>query len=331
MTLTQILFLFSSTALVSFFATWFILEILKRRGIFDTPNERSSHTKPTPRGGGLAVIVVSLGAWAISLNNTLNTYQEIFIATFFLIIISWIDDIKNLSVWIRLISQFFAVGLVFWLMPAPNPYFQGIFPVWLDTFIAFLIWVWFINLFNFMDGIDGISAIEASSIGLGIFILMILGIIHLTYGSLGLIIGASSIGFIYWNWQPAKVFLGDVGSIPLGFLIGWLLLQILSTSHWPVAIILPLYYLADASIPLIRRMWRNERLWKAHRQHFYQQATERGLSHAKVSILIGGTNLLLIGLAILSLVQPLAALLCSFIIVGGLLLILRGPKFGGMS
>ena len=83
MTLTQILFLFSSTALVSFFATWFILEILKRRGIFDTPNERSSHTKPTPRGGGLAVILVSLGAWAISLNNTLNTYQEIFIATFF--------------------------------------------------------------------------------------------------------------------------------------------------------------------------------------------------------------------------------------------------------
>jgi len=330
MTLLYIFSLFFSTALVTFFATWFILNILKRRGMFDTPNERSSHMKPTPRGGGLAIILVSLGAWGFSLDGTLNAHQGLFFAAFLLVIISWIDDVQSLPAWVRLISQFLAVALVFWSMPAPNPYFQGIFPQWLDTLIAFFIWVWFINLFNFMDGIDGISSVEASSIGLGVFIMTTLGAIHLTHGLLGLVIGASSIGFIWWNWQPAKVFMGDVGSVPLGFLLGWLLLQILSTQNWPVAVILPLYYLADATITLARRVWRNERIWQAHRHHFYQKATVRGLSHSKISLLIGVTNTLLIGLAIFSLVQPLAALCCAFIIVGGLLLILHGTKNGGV-
>ena len=209
---------------------------------------------------------------------------------------------------VRLLSQFLAVSLVFWLMPASNLYFHGFLPDWLDTLVAVFMWVWFINLFNFMDGIDGISVVEASSIGLGVFILMTLGAIQLTHGLLGLVITASAIGFVWWNWQPAKVFLGDVGSIPLGFLLGWLLLEILSTAHWPAAVILPLYYFADASITLCRRIWRNERVWRAHREHFYQQATARGLSHAQVSLLICGTNILLVGLSIFSLVRPLASI-----------------------
>ena len=328
MTLLHMLYLFFSTALASFAATGLILGVLKRRGIVDTPNERSSHKNPTPRGGGLAVILVSLGAWGFSLGDGINAYQGLFIATLILGFVSWVDDVQSLSAMVRLLSQFLAVGLVFWLMPSPHLYFHGILPQWLDSLIAIFIWVWFINLFNFMDGIDGISAVEASTIGLGVFILMALGAVQLTHGLLGLTIAASAIGFIWWNWQPAKVFLGDVGSVPLGFLLGWLLLEILSTTHWPVAVILPLYYLADATLTLGRRVWRNERLWRAHREHFYQQATSRGLGHAQVTLLIGGANTLLVGLAVFSVDRPLQALLLAFIIVGGLLLVLRGSKNG---
>ncbi len=324
-------YLFFSTTLASFAATGLVLGVLKHRGIVDTPNDRSSHKNPTPRGGGLAVILVSLGAWGFSLGDVLNAYQGLFIATLLLGFVSWIDDVQSLSARIRLLSQFLAVALVFWLMPTSGLYFHGILPQWLDSLIAVFIWVWFINLFNFMDGIDGISAIEASSIGLGLFILMALGALQLTHGLLGLVIAASALGFVWWNWQPAKVFLGDVGSVPLGFLLGWLLLETLSTSHWPVAVILPLYYLADATITLGHRVWRNERVWRAHREHFYQQATARGLGHAQVTLLIGGANTLLVGLAIFSMTQPLSALFCAFIVVGGLLLVLRGPKNGNAS
>jgi UDP-N-acetylmuramyl pentapeptide phosphotransferase/UDP-N-acetylglucosamine-1-phosphate transferase len=331
MTLLYMFYLFFSTALASFAATGLILGVLKRRGIVDTPNERSSHKKPTPRGGGLAVILVSLGAWGFSLGDVFNAYQGLFIATLLLGCVSWIDDVKSLSARVRLFSQFLAVGLVFWLMPTSNFYFHGILPKWLDSLIAVFIWVWFINLFNFMDGIDGISSIEASTIGLGVFILMALGAVQLAQGLLGLVIAASALGFIWWNWQPAKVFLGDVGSVPLGFLLGWLLLEIISTTHWPVAVILPLYYLADATITLARRVFRSERVWRAHREHFYQQATARGLSHARVSLLIGGTNAVLVGLALFSVVQPFPALFCAFAIVSGLLLVLRGSKNGNAS
>jgi UDP-N-acetylmuramyl pentapeptide phosphotransferase/UDP-N-acetylglucosamine-1-phosphate transferase len=331
MTLLHSVILFLTTALASFVTTGLILNILKRHGIVDNPNERSSHTNPTPRGGGLALTLVSLGAWGFSLGDIFNVHLALFITTLFLGIVSWIDDIRGLLASVRLLSQFLAVSLVFWLMPASNLYFHGFLPDWLDTLVAIFMWVWFINLFNFMDGIDGISVVEASSIGLGGFILMTLGAIQLTHGLLGLVITASAIGFVWWNWQPAKVFLGDVGSIPLGFLLGWLLLQILSTAHWPAAVILPLYYFADASITLCRRIWRNERVWRAHREHFYQQATARGFSHAQVSLLICGTNILLVGLSIFSLFRPLAALCGAFIVVSGLLLILRGPRNGGMS
>ena len=331
MTLIYLVFLFFTTALASFLTTGLILKILKRYNIVDNPNERSSHTKPTPRGGGLALILVCLGAWGFSLGDIFNVHLALFIATLFLGIVSWIDDIRGLLVSVRLLSQFLAVSLIFWLMPASNLYFHGLLPDGLDTLVAVFMWVWFMNLFNFMDGIDGISAVEASSIGLGVFILMALGAVQLTHGLLGFVITASAIGFVWWNWQPAKVFLGDVGSIPLGFLLGWLLLEILSTTYWPVAIILPLYYLADSSITLSRRIWRNERVWRAHREHFYQQATARGLSHAQVSMLICGNNILLVVLSIFSLDRPFAALCGAFIVVSGLLLILRGRKNGGIS
>ena len=326
MNFLHIAFLFFGTGLVSLAATGLTLRMLKRRNIVDTPNERSSHETPTPRGGGLAVILVILIIWGLLLGGAIQTYQWLLVATLFIGAISWIDDLRSLPASIRLASQFIAVGLVFWLMPASNLYFHGILPLWLDNLCALFLWVWFINLFNFMDGIDGISVVEASSIGLGLFLLMMIGAAQMTLGLLGLVIAAASLGFLWWNWHPAKVFLGDVGSVPLGFLLGWLLLEVLASPLWPVAIILPLYYLADATLTLIRRALRRERIWQAHREHFYQQATGRGLSHARVSLIIAGLNIVLIGLAFASLSEPTLALIGATLCCGAGLLYLRGPK-----
>ncbi len=114
----------------------------------------------------------------------------------------------------------------------------------------------------------------------------------------GLALLAGALGFLWWNWHPARIFLGDVGSVPLGFLIGWLLLVLAKNGHWQAALILPLYYLADATITLIRRALRGEKVWQAHREHFYQQAVRRGLSHADVVRHVLALNLVLVLLAV---------------------------------
>ncbi len=322
--MVHIAFLFFGTALVSLAATGLILRQLRTRGIVDDPNERSSHDTPTPRGGGLAVVVVLLAAWVLSLGDNFAAFQWLILATIFIGFVSWADDLRGLSPALRLISQFIAVGAVLWLMPSSALYFHGLVPFWLDNLIAVLLWVWFINLFNFMDGIDGITAVESSCIGLGVFLLMILGATQTAHGLLGLSVAAAALGFLWWNWQPAKIFLGDVGSVPLGFLLGWLLLEILASPIWPAALILPLYYLADATITLTRRGLRGEKVWLAHRNHYYQQATQRGLSHAKVTTVIGVANVLLIGLALLSVTQPIPAIGGAVLVVVGLLLFMRG-------
>jgi UDP-N-acetylmuramyl pentapeptide phosphotransferase/UDP-N-acetylglucosamine-1-phosphate transferase len=129
-----------------------------------------------------------------------------------------------------------------------------------------------------MDGVDGIAASEAAAIGLG---LVLIAPVPET-GSLAAAIAAASVGFLVWNWAPARIFLGDVGSIPLGFLLGFLLLAAAARGAWLPALILPLYFLADATITLLRRLARGERVWEPHREHFYQAAVQAGLGHAAV-------------------------------------------------
>ena len=110
-------------------------------------------------------------------------------------------------------------------------------------------------------------------------------------------VAAAAVGFLWWNWHPAKIFLGDVGSVPLGFLVGWLLLTLAAHGQWAAALILPLYFVADASLTLVRRALRGERVWEAHHQHFYQQAEERGMRHDQIVHLVLIANLLLVALA----------------------------------
>ncbi|MBL4721625.1 MAG: glycosyltransferase family 4 protein [Alphaproteobacteria bacterium] len=298
-----------------------LIPVLRRRAIMDMPNDRSSHTVPTPRGGGAAVTVTILLVWGWRAFHTNDVWVlAILAAALGLALVTWIDDLRSLSPLTRLGAQIVAVGIGISALLDGNFFFQGLLPGWLDVLVAAIGWVWFVNLFNFMDGIDGISGVEAACVGGGAALVALLAPTMAPPAPVfGLTIAAAALGFLIWNWHPAKVFLGDVGSVPIGFLLGWVLLGLAAAGLWASALILPLYYLADATITLTRRVLRGEKPWHAHREHYYQRATQNGRSHAQVSAMILVANLALVALAVAALSWPGASLIGAVAIVGVLL------------
>jgi UDP-N-acetylmuramyl pentapeptide phosphotransferase/UDP-N-acetylglucosamine-1-phosphate transferase len=261
-----------------------LVTLLRRRAVLDVPNERSSHAVPTPRGGGIAIVgtiaIVWGGLWFAAILPPASL--AIVLGMVGLAAISWIDDLRDLSPALRLLAQFAAVAAGIWMLPR-GAVFQGWLPPGLDAVATALIWVWFLNLFNFMDGIDGIAASEAASIGLGLMLVASLGVagsVAIATAAAG--VAAAALGFLVWNWTPARIFMGDVGSVPLGYGLGYLLLEMARRGWWKAALILPAYFLADATLTLLRRVMRGERVWQAHREHFYQRAVQRGLGHGAV-------------------------------------------------
>lgn len=313
-----------AVALASALATGLLVSFLRRRAILDHPNARSSHDTPTPRGGGLAVVPIVLIAWVVGAGTELPAGLIVILAgAWTLALLSWIDDLRSLSAGIRLAVQAAVVAVATHWLSTQGPVFQGLLPGWLDPLAAGILWLWFVNLFNFMDGIDGISGVETISIGGGIAALAALAADSVPQPAFGATIAAAAAGFLVWNWHPARIFLGDVGSVPLGFLLGFLLLALAARGFWAPALILPSYYLADATITLARRALRGERVWQAHSQHYYQRAVQSGLSHAQVSLAVLAANLVLIALALASLTYPLLALAGAALVVAALLAWMR--------
>ncbi len=346
---------FAFAFIASWVGTWLIRQYLLKKEILAHPNERSSHSLPTPQGGGIAVMLTLSTVWMFMHVQWWPHFFRFPCTVFIgfalsLAALSWLDDLYHLPPLSRLIVQIVVVGTTaFFYMPdSPHVLFGhpyslfGQSPntplIWTlaigGTFIVGLIWVWFINLFNFMDGIDGITGIEAVCLGSGIGLVSYLALINIpdSYMTelvyLGATVAAAALGFLVWNWHPAKIFLGDVGSVPLGFLLGGLLLQLGSSGFWVPALILPLYYLMDATITLIRRGLRGEKVWLAHREHYYQQAVQRGLKHSTVSLMVLVMNVILIDLAVWSLYQPIPAVIIAFVSTSIFLKILKGtgPK-----
>ena len=309
-------------------ATGAVLGSLRARAILDHPNERSSHATPTPRGAGLAVVGVTLLAWCLvaALTGALGLYWPVLLAALALAAISWRDDLYGLAAWPRLIAQALAVAAGMTALPGDGPIFQGLLPPLLDTAVAALGWLWFVNLFNFMDGIDGISGVEAVAIGGGLCLVALVGGMGDGAGLYALIVAMAALGFLPWNWHPARIFLGDVGSVPLGYLIGWLLLGAAAAGFWAAALLLPLYYLADATLTLFSRLRRREPVWQAHRKHYYQRAVRRGISQVRVVATVIALDLLLIGAALLSLTSPLISLAIGALSVIGVLWYFRGSS-----
>lgn len=310
-----VLVCFLSALAASIVATRLVLAWLRHRQILDHPNERSSHSRPTPRGGGLAVTPVVLLAWAAiaAMGGGLTGQWPVIAAAAGLLALSWLDDKAGLPAKLRLGLHVVAVGIGLATMPADQLIFQGWLPLWADRLIGLGLWVWFVNLYNFMDGIDGITGVETACLALGLVLLQDRA------APMAAVIGGAGLGFLVWNWHPAKIFLGDSGSVPLGYVLGWLLLSAAGQGHWAAALILPAYYLADATLTLAKRAYRGENLLQAHRQHFYQQAVRGRASHAFVAGVILGANLLLIAAAQAAEQQPGIGLAAAVVAVGGLL------------
>ncbi len=278
---------------------WPLIMYLRHRSILDHPNDRSSHEIPTPKGAGLVMIPVLACAWVIigNIHGDPPVRETIGIAglAVFLALISWIDDLRHVPAVIRLFTHIIAASVAVEMMPDNVLFFHGLFPEQTDAIATVILLVWFINAFNFMDGIDGISGVTTLAIGLGV--LLTAGIVVPEAGLApfaGALIGAA-IGFLIWNWHPAKIFLGDVGSAPLGLLIGWMLLSINLEGLWAAALILPGYYMADAGITLLIRIYKGKRVWEAHKEHFFQRAVHSGMSHARTTLIIFVMNLILVG------------------------------------
>jgi UDP-N-acetylmuramyl pentapeptide phosphotransferase/UDP-N-acetylglucosamine-1-phosphate transferase len=283
--------------LLTAFGIWILLPILRRRAILDHPNERSSHVAPTPRGGGIALIaaIVVVWFWLGATGRFGAAGGVAMLGTIVLAAVSWLDDIGGLPPSVRFAAQVAVIGLTLAWGPPSDEIFWGRLPRAIDLSLAGIAWLWFVNLFNFMDGIDGLAGSEAAAIAAGLCLFWLVGTHDDVDSALlaAAIFGAAS-GFLVWNWAPARIFMGDVGSIPLGFLFGYVLLYLVSRGWWKIAAILPLYFIADASITLTRRLLRGERVWQAHREHFYQQAVRQGLGHAAVTMRVIGADLALI-------------------------------------
>ena len=312
--MSALLILLGLAAALSCLATRAVLAVLRRAAILDHPNDRSSHAVPTPRGGGIAVVasivVASLGwSWVTGQAGNDQTGGGLGIALALAIglsVLSFVDDLRNLSAGIRLAAHFLAVAGGLWALGGHGA-FAAYLPQPLDLALTALAWLWFINLYNFMDGIDGIVGSETAAIAVGVGGLAMLGLApSILLGPSAAILGAA-FGFLVWNWHRAKIFLGDSGSIPLGFLIGYLLVATAQPGGpaLAAALVLPLVFVLDASITLLRRLARGKKPTEAHREHAYQRATQGGWPHDRVCLAVIAANAGLIALAwLVAPVQP---------------------------
>ncbi|MCT7574633.1 glycosyltransferase family 4 protein [Aliarcobacter butzleri] len=278
--------------LISFSLTYFIKNYMIKKSFVASVNERSSHIVPTPHGGGIAIAIT----WFIGLFYLYFIGQienNLFYALLFgavISIVSFFDDIYELSPKIRLIAQsIVAIGglyflggfetLAFGIFDIQNPIFTNIF--------AFFMIIWFINLYNFLDGINGYAGSEALFLAVAGFILF--------GGNHFLVLAVAVLGFLYWNWNKAKIFMGDVGSTLLGYNVVIFTIYYANqepTNFWIWIILFGVYWF-DATLTLIRRKLNKEKLSQAHKKHAYQRLTQSGWSHYKVTNYSIGLNLLL--------------------------------------
>jgi len=274
------------------------------------PNARSSHTEPTPQGGGVAVIVSTLGAtWLgvlLALNLMpfgLNRLAALSGAALLLAAIGALDDLKPLGPAPRFLAHFLAVGLVIAMLP-DDFHVVAALPKLVERALFLVCGVYFVNLVNFMDGLDLMTVAEAVPVAAGFILLGLNGVDWLPAMLVAVALLGAMLGFAPFNRPVARLFLGDVGSLPIGLILGWLMLMLAGQGYLAAAILLPLYYLADGTVTLARRIVRGEKVWEAHRSHFYQIATARGFTVAEVIARVLVVNISLVVLALISVVEP---------------------------
>jgi UDP-N-acetylmuramyl pentapeptide phosphotransferase/UDP-N-acetylglucosamine-1-phosphate transferase len=288
---------FASAALIVLMRPLFARYALAR------PNARSSHKAPTPQGGGVAVVLggfIALLAVAwLGQAQGLAALAPLGVAVALLMALGVADDILSLPALPRLALQAVAVVAVIATMPADLRALP-VMPLLVERIAEAVALLWFVNLVNFMDGIDWITVAEAVPVAAGIYILSLFGAVPQTPALVALALLGAMLGFAPFNRPVAKLFLGDGGSLPIGLTMGWLLLQLAGNGYLVAALLLPLYYVADATITLARRWAGGERITEAHRSHFYQIATTRGFSVMDVVKRVFAANLVLLWLAVVA-------------------------------
>ena len=285
MTILLVLGTFAATAVLAGLVRRYALT----HSVVDVPNERSSHARPTPRGGGLAIVAIALAAVAtLAATGQMTPRTALALAGGGLLIalVGWVDDKRDLRASVRIAAHTAAAAwAVAWLGGMP-PLTVGTGAVARGTGGALLAIrgiVWGTNLYNFMDGIDGLAAVEAVVVGTTGALL--LASRHSSLGLLGLVLAAAAAGFLTWNWPPARLFMGDVGSGFLGFAFAVIGVAGENDGVMPALLWILLLgpFFADATITLLRRMRRGERWYAAHRSHAYQRAVQAGRSHGQVT------------------------------------------------
>ncbi len=280
-------------------ATAAVRAYAERVRLMDVPNQRSSHETVTPRGGGLSLVIVSLGIVVIDFVNLISLDGVFFVLLgtgLMVAIVGFIDDHKPVpAVWRLLVHFAAAIVLVSALGGMPAVQFgESIIDLGLfGDVVAVTFIVWFTNLFNFMDGIDGIASAETICIAVGVLLLPSVASSGAT-ASLLAALAAGTAGFLVWNWPPAKIFMGDVGSSYLGFVIAATALVAVDlqiTSIWPW-LILAAIFIVDATVTLVVRVFRGDAWHSAHRSHAYQVLARKAGSHAKVSLGVVAINVL---------------------------------------
>ena len=267
------------------------------------PNARSSHRTPTPQGAGIAVIAATLVVAGLALAGLAGPSwafpAALFGATLFIAALGFADDLKPVPVLPRLLLQAIAVSAVV-LAGTCDLRVAPFLPIGIERGLLVLAGLWFVNLVNFMDGLDWMTAAEVVPITAAIMLFGLASELPLAAAIVAAALCGAMIGFAPSNRPVASIFLGDVGSLPIGLLLGWLLLQLALHEHIAAALLLPLYYLADATLTLLRRLIRGERVWVAHRSHFYQRATDNGFTVPQVVRDVFALNVGLAALAAIS-------------------------------
>jgi len=286
--------------IISFITTYVVRLIAVKLNIYDVPGERSSHTIPTPRGGGIALII----SWYIGItyehmfwNSMPSNLYHALLSGAIIVGIGMIDDIWSVNPKIKIIFQILASGLALYFLGGLQKVDLGfciLDNIYVLSIIALVGIVWAVNLFNFLDGIDGYLGSEV------VFISIAIGI--LCTNSMVLLLGSVTLGFLVWNWQRAKIFMGDVGSTLLGFNVAIFAIYYQNTDKTSILvwIILSSVFWFDATLTLFRRFRNRETLSVAHKKHAYQRITQAGFSHQKTVIYSILINLLIFIFAWLS-------------------------------
>ncbi|WP_415397895.1 MraY family glycosyltransferase [Sulfurimonas sp. CS5] len=277
--------------LLSFMLTYYIKRIALKKSLVDIPNDRSSHTTPTPHGGGIAIAIT----WFVGLTY-LYYINDIESSLYFALmigivvsVISYLDDLYELSAKLRLTVQSLVAFFGLYFLGGLESFDLGVICIdnqILTNIFAFFMIIWFINLYNFLDGIDGYAGSEAVFLGVAGFLLF--------GGSHFLVLIFAVLGFLIWNWHKAKIFMGDVGSTLLGYNVAIFTVYYANqdgSNLWLWIILFGLFWF-DATLTLYRRYENGEKLSLAHKKHAYQRLTQSGWSHSKVvifSILLNST------------------------------------------